>query len=177
MIPGLLLVATALAGDTYAIDTTHSGVLFKAHHFEAGYTFGRFNDFDGAFETEGQELTSITVTVQAESVDSGHLKRDKHLRNADFLSASEFPEITFASKSVEKKSEGVYTVTGDLTLHGVTQELSVDLHHTGEGKDPWGGYRQGWEGSFAINMPDHGIHYDGIGDEITLIVAFEGKRK
>lgn len=174
-----LLLAVAFAGDAYKVDAGHSAVIFKAQHFGAGYTYGRFNAFEGGFESDGEKLESITVTVQADSVDTGIERRDDHLANPDYLNAKEFPEITFTSTSVEAKGDGVFAVTGDLTLHGVTQSITVDLTHTGEGKDPFGGYRQGWEGSFTVDAHTFGVGVEqkGTGKDITLIVAVEGTQK
>ena len=181
MTPMFLLLATAFAGDEYKVDAGHSAVIFKASHFGIGSTYGRFNDFEGGFVSDGATLESINVTVKAASVDSNIDKRDKHLSSPDFLDAEEFPEVTFVSKSVAAKGEGVFAVTGDLTLHGVTKEVTVDLSYIGEGKDPWGGYRQGWEGALTVDTQDYGVGVagldDGVGDDITLILAFEGTKK
>ena len=175
----LLLLSTALAGDEYKVDNGHSAVIFKAQHFGAGYTYGRFNEFEGGFEAEGETLESINVTVQAASVDTNIAKRDGHLANADYLNAKEFPAITFTSTSIGAKGEGVFAVTGDLTLHGTTKSVTVDMTHTGEGKDPFGGYRQGWEGSFMVDAHEYGVGVDqkGSGKDITLILAIEGTKK
>lgn len=166
-----VLLGTALAGDTYKVDTGHSGVVFKALHFGAGYTWGRFNDFEGSFESEGKQLSSVEVTVKAESVDTNIKKRDDHLRSPDYLNAGEFPELSFKSKSCDAQG-----CTGDFTLHGVTKEVTVPLTYVGEGKDPWGGYRQGWDAAFTIKMADYGIQSDGVGDELHIFVSLEGKK-
>jgi len=176
MLPVLILASAAFAADTYKIDAGHSAVLFKAHHFGAGYTWGRFNDFEGTWSVDGKTLSAIEVTVKAESVDTNIDKRDKHLRSPDYLDAEVHPTVTFKSTKVSCAGNAC-DVTGELTLHGVTKSVSTKLTHTGEGKDPWGGYRQGWEGSFTINTPDYGIQQDGVGPELTLTIAFEGKKK
>ncbi len=173
----LAFSGTALAADTYKVDAVHSGVMFKAHHFSAGYTWGRFLDITGTFEVEESVPTAMEITVKAESVDTGSEKRDKHLRNDDFLGAEAHPEISFKAKSVAAAGEGTWNVTGDLTLHGVTREITAELRHTGEGKDPWGGYRLGLDTSFTISQKDFGMSYDGVGDEVTLHVSLEGKKK
>ena len=176
MLPVLLLAGMASAADSYKIDAGHSAVLFKAHHFNAGYTWGRFNDFEGSWEVDGKTLSSISVVVKAESVDTNIEKRDKHLRSPDYLEVEAHPEITFTSTQIACSDDSC-SVTGDLRLHGVTKSITVKLSHTGEGKDPWGGYRQGWEGSWVIDTTDFGIQQDGIGTNLTLTVAFEGKKK
>jgi polyisoprenoid-binding protein YceI len=175
VLPVLLIAGAAFAGDTYKIDEGHSAVLFKAHHFNAGYTWGRFNEFAGQWEVDGKTLTAIKVKVKAESVDTNIEKRDKHLRSPDYLDVEAFPEITFESKSVKCADSGC-EVAGTLMLHGVSKDITTTLTHTGEGKDPWGGYRQGWEGVFTIDTKDFGIQQEGVGTNLQLTVAFEGKK-
>jgi polyisoprenoid-binding protein YceI len=167
-----VLLGTALAGDTYKVDTGHSGVLFKALHFGAGYTWGRFNEFEGSFVSDGKTLSSIEVTVQAESVDTNIKKRDDHLRSPDYLDAEQFPTVSFKSSSCDAKG-----CTGELSLHGVTQEVTLPIAYVGEGSDPWGGYRQGWDAAFTVKMADFGIDGAGaVGDELHLFVSLEGKK-
>jgi len=162
------------------VDKGHSGVMFKAHHFGAGYTWGRFNDFSGTVDAtpDGKTLTSMDITVQAASVDSGIEKRDKHLRSPDFLNADFYPTITFKSTKVEDKGNGVFSVTGDLTLHNVTKPYTVDVTNTGAGKLPpmmGGNDITGWETVFEVNQADHGMEYDGIGKVVKLHVNLEVK--
>ncbi len=175
----LLLPAVAFAADDYKVDTAHSAVLFKAHHFGAGYTWGRFNDFEGTFEVDEQgNPTAIDITVKAESVDTHNDKRDKHLRSPDFLNAGEFQTITFKATEIAAAGEGKWTATGDLTLHGVTKPITVEITKAGEGKDPWGGYRYGFETAFSVERSDFGFfNEDGIGDTIAMTIAIEGTKK
>ncbi|MCB9762440.1 MAG: YceI family protein [Alphaproteobacteria bacterium] len=170
----------AFAADDYKVDDDHSTVIFRIHHLGAGYVYGRFNQIEGDFSLDADpKKNTFNVTLKTDSVDTDHEKRDKHLRNADFFNAEEFPEITFTSKSVSKKSDTAWAVTGDLTLHGVTKQVTVDFERTGEGPDPWGGYRAGLEATFTIKRSDFGITHmaEGLGDEVRVIVALEGKKK
>ncbi|MCB9741573.1 MAG: YceI family protein [Alphaproteobacteria bacterium] len=176
----LAFSSTALADD-YKVDGEHSSVLFSIHHFNAGNVYGRFNKVDGDFtlDTKNPSKSSFDVTIQAESVDTNNEKRDKHLRGADFFNTEEFTTIHFKSKSVKKLDGDKWQVKGDLTLHGVTKEVTVDFLYTGEGPDPWGGYRLGLESSFTIKRSEFGITHmpDGLSDEVKVIVALEGKKK
>jgi len=174
-----LLAAMALSSSAAMadkIDTGHSGVMFKAHHFNAGYTWGRFKDFEGTVDMNGDQLASVSITVKADSVDTEVDKRDKHLRSPDYLDAEQFPTITFVSTSVTPGANKTYAVTGDLTLHGVTKAITVTMAHTGEGPDPWGGHRTGWETNFSISTPDFGIQQDGVGETLHLLINLEAKR-
>jgi polyisoprenoid-binding protein YceI len=172
----LLLPALAVAGGG-DVDRGHSAVNFKAQHFGAGYTWGRFNDFAGTVEMDDTyALQGMNVTVQATSVDTGIEKRDKHLRSPDFFEVDSYETITFVSTKVEKVDDTTYNVTGDLSLHGVTKEYTVEVKRTGHGDLPammGGGTAVGWETSFQVSQKDHGMQYDAIGDVVFLYVSLE----
>jgi polyisoprenoid-binding protein YceI len=160
------------------IDTLHSAVLFKAQHFGAGYTWGRFNDFSGSVELEGEALQGVNITVKLDSTDSASTKRDKHLTGPDFFDAATYPEMTFTSSEVTAKGDGMYAVKGKLSLHGKTQEITVDVKHTGSGKLPaflGGGTAHGFETTFSVKQSDFGLEFNGIGDEVVLTVSLEVK--
>ena len=127
---------------------------------------------------DGSELVSLAITVQAASVDTGIDKRDKHLRSPDFFHIEAHPTITFTSTRVEPKGEGVFAVTGDLSLHGVTRSTTVELRHTGSARLPammGGNEVTGWETSFEVSQKEHGMQYDAIGDAVRLHVNLEVK--
>lgn len=173
---GLGLSAPAAAAD-FDVDAGHSSVIFAAHHFGAAWVYGRFNDVSGTFSWDADPSNiSMSVTVKAESIDTNNEKRDKHLRSPDYFEVESHPELTFTSTKVVKSGD-TYNVTGNLTFHGVTKEITVPMTHTGEGADPWGGYRLGVHGEMTVRMSEHGIQNDGIGDEVKFIVSLEGKRK
>jgi polyisoprenoid-binding protein YceI len=120
------------------------------------------------------------VTVDTTSLDSNHAERDKHLRSDDFLDVEKFPEATFTSKRVEVDDEGEADIIGDLTLHGVTKEVTLDVEMLGHGSDPWGGYRMGFEAETSFKLDDFGISYEKIGEvsrEVELIISVEGIRQ
>lgn len=176
-----LAAQPALAADTYEVDDGHTSVLFAVQHFNAAWVYGRFNDVKGTFTWDAAKPSDISfdVSIATTSVDTDSDKRDDHLRGPDFFSSKEFPTLTFKSKTVTKKDADTYTVTGDLTLHGVTKPITVDFDYTGEGKDPWGGYRLGLHATFTIKRSDYGITAmsDGLSDEVRITVALEGTKK
>ena len=140
----LAVAGTVQADDhsgTYAFDTqgAHQFVTFKISHLGYSWLYGRFNDFDGEFtyDAENPENSSVSVTIDTSSVDSNHAERDKHLRSEDFLHVGEFPEATFKSKRVVLDEEGEADIIGDLTLRGVTREVTLDTEMLGHGQDPW----------------------------------------
>ena len=174
---GLFLSSSAMAVE-YAIDKKgqHAFITFKASHLGYSYIIGRFNDFDGSFthDKNNPGNSKIDVTIQAKSLDTNHAERDKHLRSEDFFNVSKYPTITFKSSAYEESGDGA-KLTGDLTLHGVTREVVIDVVHVGEGKDPWGGYRSGFEGNLTLSAADYGMP-DWVGNvDVNLIV--EGIRQ
>jgi len=173
-----LLIGQAIAED-YVIDTkgAHASVQFKASHLGYSYVIGRFNTFEGTFSYDESDpaTSSVNVTIDAASLDSNHAERDKHLRSSDFLETDTHPIISFVSTGVEAGTEDSLAITGDLSIHGITKSVVLDTVHIGNGKDPWGGYRRGFEGSTTVAAEDFGLPA-WVGDvEITAIV--EGIRQ
>lgn len=170
----------APAAAVYEIDNVHTSVLFRVMHLNVAPFWGRFNQISGTvtWDDANPAASSIDVAIDAASVDTNNEKRDQHLRNADFFNASEFPTITFKSKTIEAEGEK-YKVTGPLTFNGTTKEVTAHFTKTGEGKDPWGGTRIGGEATFTIKRSDFGIKYmpDALGDNVEVIVAIEGIKK
>lgn len=149
-----MLSAGHAMADDYAIDKKgqHAFIDFKISHLGYSYIYGTFKDWDGSFsfDAKNPEASKIDVTLKTTSVDTNHAERDKHIRTADFLDVAKFPEAKFVSTSVKSTGEGKADVTGDLTLHGVTKPVVIKATFLGEGKDPWGGYRAGFEGTTKI---------------------------
>jgi len=169
-----LMTFTASAGDTYQFDTVHSSVMFSVAHNTVGMAHGRFNTYDGAVEYDGDTPTSVKVTIETESIDSGDAKRDGHLRKPDFFNAAEFPQITFTSTSVKADGDKL-EVTGDLTMVGTTKPVTFHLTQKGPVDGRGGAKIRGLHGQAVINRSDFGMSYGipGIGDEVTISVALE----
>jgi polyisoprenoid-binding protein YceI len=178
----LLGAGQAMAAD-YALDIKgqHAFVNFKIGHLGYSYIYGSFKEFDGSFsyDSKNPEASKINVTLKTESVDTNNAERDKHIRSGDFLNVSKNPTATFESTSVKSTGEGMADVTGNLTLNGVTKPVVVAAKFVGEGDDPWGGYRAGFEGTTTIKMKDFNIEKDlgPASQEVELIISFEGVRK
>jgi len=174
----LLIGATAspTAADEWEVDPTHFSVVFSVSHLDVSNQHGRFNELAGSVTTG--ETAAFNFTVPADSVDTNNTKRDDHLRGPDFFNTKQFPEITFTSTAAVVNDAG-YELTGDLTLHGVTNSITVQLDKVGEIDDPWGKRRAGFETSFKINRSDYGMSnmLEAIGDEVSMTVAFEALRK
>jgi len=159
----------------------HAVVNFKISHLGYSWLYGTFKDFDGTFsyDAEQPEASKVNVTLRTASLDSNHAERDKHLRSADFLNTSKHPKATFASTSVVSTGEGTADITGDLTLNGVTKEVVINADFIGEGEDPWGGYRAGFEGKTTLQLADFGIkaNLGPASESVELTLAVEGVRQ
>lgn len=188
LVRGLLLSGAALAAlgsaaaaDKYEVDGAHTFVLFKVSHLGVGTAYGQFNDVSGTLtvDEENPAGSSVAFEIKAGSVDTHNEKRDEHLRSPDFLSAVQFPLITFKSTGVKKSGEKSYEVSGDLTLRGVTKPVTAKLERVGSGKDPWGNYRTGFDGSFVIKRSDFGVNFmpEALGQDVTILLAVEGIKK
>jgi polyisoprenoid-binding protein YceI len=176
----LLTTTTARAADTYKADAVHSSIVFKAKHMNTSYFWGRFNNISGSFALDEQDASqsSLKFQVKTASIDTGNGARDQHLKGPDFFNATQFPTISFTSKSVTAAGNDTYEVTGDLTLHGVTKPVTVKVTKTGAGKGPQGGAIAGIEATFTIKQSDFGMTkmLAAIGDEVFVDVTVEGKK-
>jgi polyisoprenoid-binding protein YceI len=119
------------------------------------------------------------MTVDTTSVNTNHAERDKHIRGKGLLETNKFPQATFSSESVNFNADGTGTITGKLNLHGVEKEITMDIKKVGEGVDPWGGYRAGFEGTMQIVLADYGItrKLGKASETLELIVSIEGVRQ
>lgn len=180
---GLMALSAPLYAADYAIDKEgqHAFINFKTGHMGFSILHGRFNDFDGSFSWDAAkpEASKIQVTINTSSVDSNHAERDKHLRSGDFLNVSKHPQATFVSTKVESTGDDTLKISGDFTLNGVTKPIVIDARFIGEGTDPWGGYRAGFEGTTSIKLADYNISMD-LGPAsavVDLNLTVEGVRK
>jgi polyisoprenoid-binding protein YceI len=175
-----LTIAPPVRADEFALDTAHAAVTFKVSHIGLSWTYGRFKQVSGNFaiDSSAPEATRFEVSAATESVDTDNAKRDEHLRSPDFLSAKQFPTLSFKSTAA-KAVQGGYEVTGDLTLHGVTKPIIVTLAGGRTAEFPKGVTRTGYSTEFKIKRSEFGIDKmpGGIGDDIYISVSFEGTKK
>lgn len=177
-----LFAGQAMAAD-YVIDKQgqHAFVNFKISHLGYSWLYGTFKDFDGtfSFDAKAPEASNVKVELKTGSVDTNHAERDKHIKSGDFLNVSKHPTATFESTGVKSTGEGTADVTGNLTLNGVTKPVVIKAKFIGEGSDPWGGYRAGFEGTTTLKLKDFDIQKDlgPASQEVELIISFEGVRK
>ncbi|MCE8014748.1 YceI family protein [Halomonas sp. MCCC 1A17488] len=179
----LAAAGTAPAAE-YVVDTEgqHAFIQFKINHLGYSYILGSFEEFEGRFQYDPEDLeaSSVEMEVQVNSLNTNNAERDKHFLSSDFLDAGEYPTATFVSTGFTPNGDDEGVLTGDLTLHGETHEIEMPVTLMGEGEDPWGGYRAGFEGSTMLTLADFGIDMSDFPEamhELELYVTFEGVRQ
>lgn len=164
------------AKETFNIDSVHSTAIFRVQHLGAGNFYGRFNELEGTIDWDAEGGPSFDVSINIESVDSGNEALDKHLKNADFFDAKQFPTMTFQSTSAKKMGDD-WKVMGEMTMHGVTKAVEVDMEFVGRA-DVGRGDRVGFETTFTVKRSDFGMKWGvengALGDATKIIVSLEG---
>lgn len=170
--------ANPAAAQAYKVDAVHSTTIFRIKHMNTSYLYGRFNDIAGQFALDDKDpkKSHLDIVVKTESIDTANANRDKHLKGPDFFNAVQYPTIAFKSKSVAKAGADTYQVQGDLTLHGVTNPLTLTVTRIGAGKDMKGKPVAGFETEFAIKRSAFKMNkmLEGIGDDVKIVVSVEG---
>jgi polyisoprenoid-binding protein YceI len=182
------LATPALAADTYVVDKGHSEVGFQIGHLGLSKMRGRFKDFDGTIRVDPAKPTasSVEFTVKTASIDTDNEKRDQDLRTGEgLLEVEKYPTLTFKSSKVVPKSKDHYDVTGTLTLHGVSKEVTMPVAVIGPIKDPWGNQRVSFEINTTLNRKDYGISYHKVldtgglvvGDDVSISITLEAVKQ
>jgi len=170
----LVLVAAAplFAADTYTIDKGHSSVEFRIRHF-ASRVNGRFGDFEGAIQADPAkpDASSVTFTIKTASIDTNNAHRDDDLKSPNFFDAAKFPEITFQSSKMTSTGKDQYAVTGTLTMHGISKEVTLPVTYLGTAKDQRGNEHAGFELNTKLNRKDFGIDWNKTLDSGGLMLS------
>jgi polyisoprenoid-binding protein YceI len=181
----LLLATTSLPvlADDYVIDTekAHAFIEFKISHLGYSFVLGRFNKFTGEFsyDEKNPAASKVSVNIEPASIDTSHAERDKHLRGKDFFDVDKYTTAKFVSTSYTESANGKAVLKGDLTMHGVTKNIAIDVQAVGHGNDPWGGYRRGFTGTTTLTLGDFGINYNlgPASKTVDMTLVVEGIRK
>jgi polyisoprenoid-binding protein YceI len=169
---------------TWKLDPAHSHAEFKVKHMMISNVKGSFSGLTGTLTEHAFDasLSSVEATVPVPTVSTGDPQRDGHLKSADFFDAENYPEMTFKSTRVQKKGEGEYAVTGDLTLHGVTKPVTFAVDGpSAPGKDPWGNTRIGLSATAKINRKDFGLNWNAaletggilVGEDVQIALEIQ----
>lgn len=168
------------APEVYHIDSAHSFVNWSIRHV-VSKTTGTFNGITGKITVDRENLANaaIDAKINVLSVNSGHVKRDAHIKEKDYLDTDKFAEAHFVSTEVAAKSATEGVITGNFTLHGITKEISLPFKVLGFGQDPWGGERSGFEAKTVIKASDYGFGWGvkpngPVGDEVEITLLIEG---
>lgn len=172
--------------ETYTVDASHSHVGFSIAHFFSRVP-GRFSGIEGTITLDPDDLStgSVSVVIDAASIDTGEVDRDRHLRSADFFAVREFPRITFESSEIRSSGENMAMIDGTLTLKGVSMPVTLEVEFLGSGPDLWGGHRSGFEARTTINRQEFGMTWNRVldsggvmlGDEVSILINIEGLRQ
>ena len=184
---GLLFAQTASAAN-YEIDPSHASAQFSVRHLMLSNVKGEFTKLKGTvvYDPENIAASSVEATIDTTSVNTRESKRDKHLMGPDFFDTDKFPAMTFKSTKVEKGPAGKLAVTGNLTIHGITKEIVLDVDGpTDEVKDPWGNMRRGASATVKLNRQDYGLKWNKlletggvvVGDDVAVTLDLEMIRK
>jgi polyisoprenoid-binding protein YceI len=166
-----------------AIDPVHSTAEFSVKHFMISTVKGRFQQLSGTIEFDEKNLanSSVEATIQTASISTDNEQRDGHLRSAEFLDVEKFPTLEFKSTKVEADGEGEYKVTGNLSLHGITKEVVLNVEYSGQAKSPFGDTRAGFSAKTSLSRKDYGIVWNApletggvaLGDKININLEIE----
>jgi polyisoprenoid-binding protein YceI len=179
------VASPALAADTYQFDKAHTTVGFQVRHIVTNVG-GKFQDFSGTIRVDRArpESSSVEFTIQAASINTNEPKRDEHLKSPDFFDVANQPTITFKSTSVKATGKDAYEVTGNLTMRGVTKQITLPVTFLGEAKDPWGNEKMGFETATTLNRKDYGINWNKaldqggflVGDDVKVEISVEANK-
>jgi polyisoprenoid-binding protein YceI len=179
--PAMTTASAATLADlsgTYVLDPAHTRVGFVARHAMVTKVRGQFTEFEGSAVVDASDFakSSVSLTIQAASIDTRNEQRDGHLKSNDFLAMDEYPHITFVSTAVVRNGPTDLEVTGDLTVRGVTRSVTIPFEFEGAATDPFGNERVGFEGSVVINRKDYGVTWNApletggvlVSEKVTL---------
>jgi polyisoprenoid-binding protein YceI len=175
----LMAAARPARADNYVIDPVHTAAVFKIGHLGLSWTYGRFDDVSGGFVVDNADpsRSSFTLTIKTDSLNTGNAKRDGHLKSPDFFNSKQFPLISFKSTAV-KPVTGGFDVTGELTMHGVTRQVSLPLRGGRMAQFPPGTQRTGFTSEVVLRRSEFGMDrmQTAVGDEVRIEVSFEGTK-
>lgn len=168
---------------TWNIDHAHTEIGFKVKHLVISTVRGKFTSFEGSIVGTDEDFSksSITFSADTDSITTGNEGRDTHLKSAEFFDSESFPKLTFTSKSIEKKSDSEFTVVGDLTMHGVTKEVSLDTVYNGKTISPYGVEVKSFDITGKLSRADFGLLWNApietggvaVSDEVKLDIIAE----
>jgi polyisoprenoid-binding protein YceI len=188
LIPAMFLLLTSLqvrASEQYVIDTRgmHAFITFKIKHLGFSWLQGRFDKFSGDFsyDADNPANNQVSLNIDINSIDSNHAERDRHLKSERFFDADRFPQASFVSTGWKDIGNNKAILSGKFTLRGITQDIQIDVTQIGAGKDPWGGFRRGFEGTTTLRLADYkmkeGDKLGAAAGQVDIWLSIEGVRQ
>ena len=175
------------ATSKWALDTAHSEIGFKIKHLMITTVSGKFDKFEASVDTDGDDFSTARINFSAEvgSVNTNNEQRDGHLKGAEFFDSAKYPALTFNHGQLQPLKENKYTLQGDLSLHGVTKPVTLDVEFEGIAKDPWGNTKAGFTITGKVNRKDWGLNWNGpletggvlLGEEVKIEVQAQLTRQ
>jgi polyisoprenoid-binding protein YceI len=173
--------------EKWEIDSSHSSIHFSVRHMVVAKVRGQFTRWTGTIVAEDGDLgrALVNVVIDAASIETGVADRDAHLKSADFFDVARFPEITFTSKGSQWHNDEALRLTGDLTIHGVTREVVLEVEYAGRTMDPWGNERAGFSAKTGLDRKSFGLTWNQlleaggvlVGDRIALEIEVEAVKQ
>lgn len=159
--------------ETWNIDASHSSIHFSVRHLVIAKVRGQFTRWSGTFTVQDGDFTraKVTATIDASSIETGVADRDKHLKSADFFDVASFPELAFESTRIEAAGKEHWKLIGNLTIHGVTREVTLQVEHSGQAKDPWGNQRMGFAARTSIERKEFGLTWNQVLDAGGVMIG------
>lgn len=166
----LAVAAPLSAAEQFQIDPVHSYVGFSIRHLAVSWVKGEFKDFAGEILHDPEDITrsSVSVVIQAASLDTRNERRNNHLKSPDFFAAEQFPEITFQSKRVERRGDG-FVAIGDLTIRGITREIELPFTLAGPVAGPGGRPRLGAEAAVTLNRHQFEVSWNRAVEGVMMV--------
>jgi polyisoprenoid-binding protein YceI len=178
-----MTATTTLTGArTFDVDPSHSEVTFQVRHLLTKVR-GRFSTFTGTirYDEAQPEQSSVEISIEAASIDTGEANRDTHLRSDDFFAVDKYPTLSFTSAGIAPAGNDRFDVTGDLTIRGVTKRITVPVSVLGKAIDPWGNEKLGLETEFTVNRKEFGLLWNAaletggflVGDDVKIALSLQ----
>ena len=177
------VVSSVAQSTNWAMDNVHSKIQFNIDHMVISEVSGYFHTYEGTIVSSKDDFSdaSIEFSIDVNSIDTDNENRDGDLKSDNFFDAAKYPKITFKSSSMKKIADGKYKLTGDITMHGVTKQVIMDVTYGGTINDPWGNTKAGFKITGALNRKDFGLTYNAtleagglvVGEEVRLVCRVE----
>lgn len=179
----LTMLSASAQTTKWVFDKTHSKIQFDVAHLVISEVTGQFKEYNGTVMSDKPDFSDavINFTIETKSINTDDVTRDTHLQSPDFFDAAKYPEIVFKSKSMTSSGTNTYKLTGDLTMHGVTKTVTLDVQYNGTKNDPYGNTKAGFKITGKVNRTDYGLKYNAplegggviIGEEVTITCKVE----